>query len=309
MAKVFMLESNSILNKDLLRSVLESGHSRIPVYQSERTNIVGLILTKDLLNYSLDDEVPIHCMKMRHLPTLKATTPMYDMLKLFQTGRSHMAVLTQPEVPEAVANLALKADRKKTKEGGPGIVSVPAPAPLRDGAVKDKSILSGGAGLTPVPEVYTKTSFVEPSSDAMQPAPFIALEVSENELGENVALLNKKESNSMFRRLSSVLTPKKVMDEEDEEEKKEGEDVPTMTIVPQIAKPGEVIGITTIEDVLEELMGMEILDETDRFADNEQTEPVNDAVKGAMMRDLDDSLRAHLAVTGQLVKMSRRSMS
>jgi CBS domain containing-hemolysin-like protein len=33
---------------------------------------------------------------------------------------------------------------------------------------------------------------------------------------------------------------------------------------------GEPIGIITIEDVLEELMGQEILDETDQFVDNER---------------------------------------
>ena len=40
--------------------------------------------------------MPVHCMRMRPMPRLSASTPMYDMLKLFQTGRSHMAVLTQP---------------------------------------------------------------------------------------------------------------------------------------------------------------------------------------------------------------------
>jgi metal transporter CNNM len=39
---------------------------------------------------------------------------------------------------------------------------------------------------------------------------------------------------------------------------------------------GEAIGIITIEDVLEELMGQEILDETDRFADNTRTVEVNE---------------------------------
>lgn len=42
---------------------------------------------------------------------------------------------------------------------------------------------------------------------------------------------------------------------------------------------GEPIGIITIEDVLEELMGQEILDETDTFADNECTVPVNEEMR------------------------------
>lgn len=43
---------------------------------------------------------------------------------------------------------------------------------------------------------------------------------------------------------------------------------------------GVAIGIITIEDVIEELMGREILDETDHFADNERTITVNDAFRG-----------------------------
>ena len=71
------------------------GNDHVVIF-CDRPNIIGLILTKDLLNYVLEDSVPISSMRMRPLPRLSAATPMYDMLKLFQTGRSHMAVLTQP---------------------------------------------------------------------------------------------------------------------------------------------------------------------------------------------------------------------
>lgn len=47
---------------------------------------------------------------------------------------------------------------------------------------------------------------------------------------------------------------------------------------------GVAIGIITIEDVIEELMGREILDETDHFADNERTITVNDAFRGQVRR-------------------------
>lgn len=34
--------------------------------------------------------------KLRSLPFLRADTPVYDMLRLFETGRCHMALLTEP---------------------------------------------------------------------------------------------------------------------------------------------------------------------------------------------------------------------
>ncbi len=55
--------------------------------------------------------------------------------------------------------------------------------------------------------------------------------------------------------------------------------------IPTIAQPGVAIGITTIEDVIEELMGREILDETDHFADNEQTIPVHEFRKNQVRRE------------------------
>lgn len=42
------------------------------------------------------DNTPVSALRLRELPRLAADTPMYDMLKLFETGRSHMAVLTRP---------------------------------------------------------------------------------------------------------------------------------------------------------------------------------------------------------------------
>ena len=41
---------------------------------------------------------------------------------------------------------------------------------------------------------------------------------------------------------------------------------------PQEGPPGEMMGIITIEDVIEELLGQEIVDETDTWIDNLRTQ-------------------------------------
>eukprot|EP00798_Chlamydomonas_sp_ICE-L_P013955 gene13955-19892_t len=99
LSKVFMLSSDAKLDQPTLKSILDSGHSRVPVHMSgDKRDLVGIILVKELLQYKMSQEVPVCMLKMRSLPRLCASTPMYDMLKLFQTGRSHMAVLTEPPV-------------------------------------------------------------------------------------------------------------------------------------------------------------------------------------------------------------------
>ncbi|KXZ56625.1 hypothetical protein GPECTOR_1g563 [Gonium pectorale] len=104
-----MLSTTDRLDEATLRAVLRSGHSRIPVHRAgDRSDVAGLLLVKELLQYRLGSSaaVPVDMLRLRSIPRLPATTPMYDMLRLFQTGRSHIAVLTQPppgELPRIAA--------------------------------------------------------------------------------------------------------------------------------------------------------------------------------------------------------------
>ncbi|KAG1681362.1 hypothetical protein FOA52_007410 [Chlamydomonas sp. UWO 241] len=110
--KVFMLSTDDKLDERTLRAVIGSGHSRIPVHHTgNREDIVGIILVKELLQYKISQQVPVAMVKMRSLPRLPASTPMYDLLKLFQTGRSHMAVLTAS--PAEIAAMGWRMRRGK----------------------------------------------------------------------------------------------------------------------------------------------------------------------------------------------------
>ena len=61
-----------------------------------RHKVIGLILVKELAMIDKAAHTPVSTLKMRSLPTLHATTPLYDLLHLFEVGRCHMAVLTGP---------------------------------------------------------------------------------------------------------------------------------------------------------------------------------------------------------------------
>jgi hypothetical protein len=86
-------------SRPTLQRILDSGHSRIPVYKgTDRGAIMGLLITKELIRFvgpMNDTGAPIQVgsLPMRDLPHLPVTTPMFDLLNLFQTGHSHMALL------------------------------------------------------------------------------------------------------------------------------------------------------------------------------------------------------------------------
>ncbi|KAL6893637.1 hypothetical protein ACP4OV_007735 [Aristida adscensionis] len=110
--QTFAIDINAKLDRDLLQEVLEKGHSRVPVYYEKKTNIIGLILVKNLLSVNADDEVPIKSVTIRKIPRVLEDMPLYDILNEFQKGHSHMAVVIRK------TNLSYPAEQP-TSDGGP----------------------------------------------------------------------------------------------------------------------------------------------------------------------------------------------
>ncbi|KAJ1396579.1 CNNM, transmembrane domain [Sesbania bispinosa] len=92
---IFSVDINSKLNRDLMNVILEKGHSRVPVYYEEPTNIIGLILVKNLLTIDPEDEAPVKSVTIRKVPRVPEMMPLYDILNEFQKGHSHMAVVVR----------------------------------------------------------------------------------------------------------------------------------------------------------------------------------------------------------------------
>lgn len=61
-----------------------------------RKDIVGLILAKELIMVDPAQNKYVKDLCLRSLPKVPAKTPMYDLLRLFQTGKSHMALIVRP---------------------------------------------------------------------------------------------------------------------------------------------------------------------------------------------------------------------
>jgi CBS domain containing-hemolysin-like protein len=108
---VFMLSVDDVLNQETIEKLLSYGHSRVPVYQESRKNIIGLILVKRLLNINTALSTPVKDIKMSEVVYVEAKASIWSVLTLFQSGKSHMAVVkseqSEDDVMEEVNNIGI----------------------------------------------------------------------------------------------------------------------------------------------------------------------------------------------------------
>ncbi|RLN85264.1 hypothetical protein BBO99_00000733, partial [Phytophthora kernoviae] len=102
MSEVFMLEIDTKLDRNTMADILASGHSRIPVYETRKSNIAGLLLVKKLIVLDPDDARPIRDLVLRKPILVSPSGSCYSMLNEFQKGRSHIALVTKD--PDLVSN-------------------------------------------------------------------------------------------------------------------------------------------------------------------------------------------------------------
>ncbi|KAM6555756.1 hypothetical protein CsatB_002775 [Cannabis sativa] len=195
-SETFSLEINSKLDMQTMGLIASKGHSRIPVYSGSKTNIIGLILVKNLFFCNPENETPIKHMTLRRIPRVYDNWPLYDILNQFQKGHSHMAAV--------VRSKDIKHDHK-------------------DSNVDKHSLIN--LNLTPGETQAHSCIFYQK---------------------EHLTISNETSPSYSF----------------------EDGDVSCGTRQPlQIDSSEEVIGIITMEDVMEELLQEDILDETDQYVD------------------------------------------
>jgi magnesium and cobalt transporter len=78
--------------EQLLPQVIESGHSRFPVYGDNKDDIVGVLLAKDLLRYFAGHEVKLREM-LRPAVFVPESKRLNVLLRDFRRNRNHMAIV------------------------------------------------------------------------------------------------------------------------------------------------------------------------------------------------------------------------
>jgi metal transporter CNNM len=91
--EVFMISYDAELDKSLLHIILKKGFSRIPVFKGDRTNILGMIMVKSLLEIDLKDRIFIKNLNLSTIPKFSSDHSLFSIFHEFKQGKSHMAIV------------------------------------------------------------------------------------------------------------------------------------------------------------------------------------------------------------------------
>lgn len=97
---VFMLSIDDCMDHATMAK-LSAGHSRVPVVDHDK-KIIGILLIKNLIILDPDDATPVKGLingtAFRQVPHIPIDMPLFTLLNLFQTGKSHLCVVTNEKM-------------------------------------------------------------------------------------------------------------------------------------------------------------------------------------------------------------------
>ena len=76
----------------LMNQVIETAHSRFPVFEGETENIIGILLAKDLLKLQRSEELTIRAL-LRPAVFVPESKGLNDLLRQFKNNRNHLAIV------------------------------------------------------------------------------------------------------------------------------------------------------------------------------------------------------------------------
>ncbi|XP_067288854.1 metal transporter CNNM3 isoform X2 [Pseudorasbora parva] len=92
----FMLPSTAMLDFNTMSEIMQSGYTRVPVYEEEKSNIVEILYVKDLALVDPEDRTPMTTITKFYNHPLHFVfndTKLDAMLEEFKKGNSHLAIV------------------------------------------------------------------------------------------------------------------------------------------------------------------------------------------------------------------------
>ncbi|KAJ2811558.1 hypothetical protein H4S07_001990 [Coemansia furcata] len=255
LSNVYMVDINARLNRRLLTEMVRRGHSRVPVFDGERTDIVGVLLVKSLILLDPDDAVPVRDARIAPIPLVTPDISLYDILNAFQEGGSHMAVVMGPPHLSYRGSIVIAANhsgkvKNRTRAKKYNNLTFAPVSAVEAAAAADIMPFSGASsdtGTIAAPPEYCSHDTTPLLADMHTPDMYSG--------GLSTGSATRRSSNYI---LSGGINSRQLVDT----------DTSFLTpISDEVLRSYVPIGIITLEDVIEELIQEEIIDETDVFVD------------------------------------------
>ena len=78
--------------EDMIAMIIDIGHSRYPVYEKKKENIIGVLMTKDVLKWQRAPEINLKVL-LRTAIFVPESKNLTDLLREFKKNRNHMAMV------------------------------------------------------------------------------------------------------------------------------------------------------------------------------------------------------------------------
>ncbi len=78
--------------EDVLHAVIGTGHSRFPVYEGARENVIGILMAKDLLKLQRSPDLNLRTL-LRPAVFVPESKGLNDLLRDFRSNRNHLAIV------------------------------------------------------------------------------------------------------------------------------------------------------------------------------------------------------------------------
>jgi magnesium and cobalt transporter len=89
--RIDLLSIDSTMD-ELMHQVIDTAHSRFPVFEGEKDNIIGILMAKDLLKLQRAPELNIRAL-LRPPVFVPETKGLNDLLREFRGNRNHLAIV------------------------------------------------------------------------------------------------------------------------------------------------------------------------------------------------------------------------